>query len=250
MHPELVFVVGATRVLVSTHAVAVVVAVLAGTLLAVRRARDPAHALLAAPLLAVTTLGGAQLAFVALRGGGDAPGGLASVGGVVGLVAGVGLAARVLRVPLVPLLDVFAPAALLALGIGRVGCFLAGCCAGAPTLAPWGVVLPMAGALPRHPLQLYSAAVDLGLVAWLVRAPRTPGSVARRACVGFGLARFVLELLRDPATTNLLPGGVLTLPQAVALVLVVVGLVAGTGIIRLPRLQLRPARRSAGGPRR
>jgi len=250
MHPELVFVVGHTRVLISTHAAAVVIAVLAGTLLAVRRARDPAHALLAAPLVAVTTLGGAQLAFVALRGGGDAAGGLASVGGVAGLVAGLALAARVLRCSVVELLDVFAPAALLALGIGRVGCFLAGCCHGAPTPVPWGVVMPSAGALPRHPLQLYSAAVDVGLVVWLLRAPRTPGSVARRACVGFGVARFVLELLRDPATTNLLPGGVLTLPQAVALVLVVVGLLAGTGLVGVPRPRLRPARRSAGASRR
>jgi phosphatidylglycerol:prolipoprotein diacylglycerol transferase len=248
MYPELRFLVAHHHVLVSSHAAAVVVAVLAGALLAVRRAREPAHALLATPLLAVTTLAGAHLGYLALRGGDAAlPGGLVSMGGIAGLACGIGLCAWLLRARAVELLDVFAPAALLALGIGRLGCFLAGCCHGAPTTLPWGIVVPAAGSLPRHPLQLYAAAVDLVLVCWLVRAPRSPGSVSRRACVGFGVARFVLEWLRDPATTTLLPGAVLTLSQAGCLVLVVTGLVTGTGIIRLPAPALPQTLRRHGG---
>jgi phosphatidylglycerol:prolipoprotein diacylglycerol transferase len=194
----------------------------------------------------LTTLTGAHLAYRALRSG-DGPGGLASMGGVAGLVAGIVVSAWLLRARIVDLLDAFAPAALLALGLGRLGCFLAGCCHGAPTTLPWGVVMPAAGPLPRHPLQLYSAVIDVGLAGWLLRAPRMPGSVARRACVGFGLARFALELLRDPATTIMLPGDMLTLPQAGCLVLVVTGLVAGTGLVRLPQPVVR---RNAGVLRR
>lgn len=241
MYPESRFLLAGMHVLVSTHAAAVVVAVVAGTLLALRRARDPLAVLWATPVVALATLGGAHLGFVALRGDSGAPGGLVSMAGIASMLAAIALAAVVLRVRVIDLLDAFAPAALLALAIGRVGCFLAGCCHGAPTTLPWGIVVPSAGELPRHPLQLYSAAVDLLLVGWLLHAPQTLGSVARRACVGFGFARFGLELLRDPATTTMLPGAVLTLPQGVCLVLVVTGLVAGTGLIRLPRPALRQA---------
>jgi phosphatidylglycerol:prolipoprotein diacylglycerol transferase len=112
------------------------------------------------------------------------------------------------------------PAGLLALAIGRLGCFLAGCCYGRPTALPWGVVFPEIGPPARHPLQLYSALGDALLLLVLPRRARVAGAVARRACIGFGCLRFLLETLRDPATTDMLPGCPLTLAQAAALLLV------------------------------
>src|SRR2546429_7300938 len=75
-----------------------------------------------------------------------------------------------------------APAGVLALAIGRLGCFLAGCCYGRPSELPWAVVFPELGPPARHPLQLYSAACDLGLVLLLSRRAAA-GAVARRALV-------------------------------------------------------------------
>src|SRR5215813_451306 len=91
------------------------------------------------------------------------------------------------------LLDALAPAGILALAIGRLGCFLGGCCYGRPTALPWGVVFPEVGPPARHPLQLYSAALDLLLVCVLLRSSGPPGVVAARACLGLGVVRFLLE---------------------------------------------------------
>src|SRR4029077_3547831 len=110
-------------------------------------------------------------------------------------------------------LDAVAPAGVAGLGVGRLGCFLAGCCFGRPTTLPWGVIFPALGAPARHPVQLYAAAGDLALVAWLTVSHGPPGTGARRACAGFGILRAALELWRDPAATTVLPGGSVTLPQ-------------------------------------
>lgn len=58
--------------------------------------------------------------------------------------------------------DIWAPAAAIGQGIGRIGCFMAGCCYGKPTEMKWGVVFthPHCLAPPNislHPTQLYSS---------------------------------------------------------------------------------------------
>jgi phosphatidylglycerol:prolipoprotein diacylglycerol transferase len=218
---------GSYLVVVSSHAAAITVAVVVGTWWAGRRA-GPAMRLVA---LAAAACGlvGARAAFVALHGWPPADpwwsGGLASMGGVVAGLCATWLAARSLGVDARRAFDAVVPAGLLALGIGRVGCFLGGCCYGAATTLPWGVVFPAAGSAPRHPLQLYSAAVDLVLVATVGRSHGPPGRRALRTLAAFAAARIALETLRDPATTDQL--GAATLPQAVcATLLLAAGLAA------------------------
>jgi len=66
------------------------------------------------------------------------------------------------RLPILALGDALAPSVILGLGIGRIGCFVNGCCYGAPTDLPWGVAAPYT--LPHgvvchvHPTQLYESA--------------------------------------------------------------------------------------------
>jgi hypothetical protein len=84
---------------------------------------------------------------------------------------------------------------------------------------PWGVVLPGLAGPPRHPLQLYSAVVDLAIVYAACRRAAAPGVTAARVLAAFAVGRFMLETLRDPATTDTLPGVGLTLPQALCIVL-------------------------------
>jgi len=222
VYPELVFTLGDTQIAVSTHALAVAAGVAAGFALALRRARDAAPVLTAAAATALAALAGAHWLFRVMHGGEGRfwTGGLASTGGVAAGLAAVWVAARLTRRPAGELLDALVPAGLLALGVGRIGCFLAGCCYGAPSALPWAVVFPELGPPARHPLQLYSAASDLALVL-LVHPERAPaGTIARRTCIGLGLVRFALEFLRDPAATDALVDGWLTLPQAAALLLV------------------------------
>ena len=222
MLPALRVVIGGTQIVVSVHALAIVLGVGAGALLAVRRAREPAPVLVAVAAVAAASLAGAHALFALLHGSPNAfwTGGLASTGGIA---AGLGVAfivARVTRRPAGELLDALLPAGLLALAIGRVGCFLAGCCYGRPTTLPWGVVFADLGPSPRHPLQLYSAASDFALVLALRPVRAVVGATARRAGIGLGLVRFALEFARDPGATDALVRGWLTLPQAAALLLV------------------------------
>jgi len=98
--------------------------------------------------------------------------------------------------------DGFAVALPLGQAIGRVGCFLHGCCG--------GIALAGGG---RHPAQLYEASLDLGLAAglWLVRArPRREGHLFRTYLVGYAVIRFALEPLRGDTGLRL---GPLTLVQ-------------------------------------
>ena len=215
---------GDTQITVSLHGLAVVLGVGAGALLAVRRAGERAPVLVAVAAVTAASLAGGHALFALLHGGHGAlwTGGLASTGGVAAGLATAFVVARATRRPAGELLDVLVPAGLLALAIGRVGCFLAGCCYGRPTAFPWGVVFPALGPPARHPLQLYSAAGDLLLVLLLPRHAPVRGAVARRGCITFGCLRVALETLRDPATTDLVPGGWLTLPQAAALLLALI----------------------------
>ncbi|NIQ97112.1 MAG: prolipoprotein diacylglyceryl transferase, partial [Desulfuromonadales bacterium] len=51
--------------------------------------------------------------------------------------------------------DIVAAATPIGLGFGRIGNFINGELWGRVTDAPWGMVFPGAGSLPRHPSQLY-----------------------------------------------------------------------------------------------
>ncbi|MFT3707060.1 MAG: prolipoprotein diacylglyceryl transferase [Archangium sp.] len=81
------------------------------------------------------------------------------------------------RAPLATMFDVLTPALLVGLGIGRVGCFLAGCCYGRPSDLPWAMHFPMLPAeFAGHgaqPLQLYLA------LAWLLSAAALFGALGR-----------------------------------------------------------------------
>jgi phosphatidylglycerol:prolipoprotein diacylglycerol transferase len=209
-------VIGDVRVVVSAHGLAAAVGFLAGAMLMARRAQQSGPALMIAAVVTASALAGSRLLFHTLHGDGA---GLASMGGIAAGLAAAWAVGRLAGVRLSAVLDGVAPAGLLGLGIGRIGCFLAGCCYGRPTALPWGVIFPDLGPPARHPLQLYSAAGDLLLVAWLISVSGPPGAVARRACVGFGLLRAALEVLRDPGATDALLGRWLTIPQAGALAL-------------------------------
>ena len=106
-----------------------------------------------------------------------APGGLASHGAfLVAIPLGFVLARRFGLSP-GAVADSCAVGVCLMGFLGRLGCFLAGCCYGRPTSLPWGVVFPETSeaasrwgfGVPLHPTQLYEALV-LVAIAVLLRA--------------------------------------------------------------------------------
>ncbi|MGE5453558.1 MAG: prolipoprotein diacylglyceryl transferase [Methylocystaceae bacterium] len=117
--------------------------------------------------------------------------------------------------------DIFAPYLALGYALVRIGCFLNGCCYGVATNLPWGVVFPGVGDLHRHPTQLYSTMLNL-LIFWglLKLYPRRSykGEVFLAYLGLYSLYRFIIEFFRE----NLVIGGVLTISQWIAMVMVLV----------------------------
>ena len=97
--------------------------------------------------------------------------------------------------------NLFAPAIALGVAVGRIGCFLEGCCYGIPTRLPWGV--DFGDGIPRHPTQLYESAFLLGLFLVLRRAqPRVtaPGLLFRALMIAYMSFRFLVEFIRVEPT--------------------------------------------------
>ncbi|MCC6442229.1 MAG: prolipoprotein diacylglyceryl transferase [Armatimonadetes bacterium] len=93
--------------------------------------------------------------------------------------------------------NLFAPSLALAVCIGRVGCFLRGCCYGVTTSLPWGI--DFGDHLMRHPTQLYESLFALGLFAYLWqtrRRTRTRGLLFARFMLSYAAFRFFEEFLR------------------------------------------------------
>ena len=126
-------------------------------------------------------------------------GGLVFYGGLAAGVAGALWALRRYRLPMGRTLDLLTPPLVLAHAIGRVGCFLNGCCYGKPTTLPWGVIF-RGEDLPRHPTQLYESAALLLLLGILLRmearSSLRSGAVFISYLLLYGLWRFCVEFLR------------------------------------------------------
>jgi phosphatidylglycerol:prolipoprotein diacylglycerol transferase len=133
-------------------------------------------------------------------------GGLTLYGGVVaGTVAGLWMARRS-GLPVWGTADALAPSIALGTAFGRVGCFLNGCCYGRPTDLPWGVVYPADsfpgiefGATPIHPSQIYASLAGLLIFAGLWAARRrlaVPGLLFWAFIIAFAFVRILLDLTR------------------------------------------------------
>src|SRR5262245_14002435 len=157
-------------------------------------------------------------------------GGMSFHGGILGLVIGLWLFARKHRVSFLVMIDLAAVVAPIGIFFGRIANFVNGELWGRVTDVPWGVVFPDAGPEPRHPSQLYQAGLE-GLLLFVVlfaiaRAGglRYPGFMAGCFGVGYGVARSIGELFRQPdSQLGFLFGG-LTMGQLLSIPAVAAGL--------------------------
>jgi phosphatidylglycerol:prolipoprotein diacylglycerol transferase len=132
-------------------------------------------------------------------------GGMSFHGGALGVVVAGYLFARRNGIDPLRLGDVIVAAEPIGGFLVRIANFINGELWGRPTTAPWGMVFPDGGPLPRHPSQLYEAALE-GLVLFLVLRWATHGKklLNRRGVVmgmflaGYGLIRIALENVRAP----------------------------------------------------
>ena len=91
-------------------------------------------------------------------------------GGFLGCVARGACCSRCKRgIPILSLGDVTCAVGPIGLFLGRIANFINGELWGRPTDVPWAMVFPGGGPLPRHPSQLYEAALE-GIVLFVVLA--------------------------------------------------------------------------------
>jgi phosphatidylglycerol:prolipoprotein diacylglycerol transferase len=131
-------------------------------------------------------------------------GGMASHGGILGVIVVMMVMARRMHKPFYHLADAAAWCTPIGLGLGRVANFLNGELWGRPTQVPWGMIFPEAGSspVPRHPSQLYEAVLE-GLVLWLIlnfvrRRGTHDGAVALTFMAAYPVLRIVGECFREP----------------------------------------------------
>ena len=132
-------------------------------------------------------------------------GGLVWYGGFAGGVSGAWWYARATHLRFIRVMDQFIPFVALGHAVGRVGCFLNGCCYGLPTQGWCGVVFPN-HTEPVLPTQVFEAVGLLLLYVGLRLLQRRevlryPGWVFGAYLIGYGLLRVVMEFLRGDQTT-------------------------------------------------
>jgi phosphatidylglycerol:prolipoprotein diacylglycerol transferase len=136
-------------------------------------------------------------------------------GRLLGMLLAMALFARARGFPAWSLIDVIASGVPFGLFFGRMANFINGEVFGRVTDVPWAMVFPNGGDLPRHPSQLYEAALE-GIVLFLALRLATHrfhklairGFVSGAFCSGYGLARTFAEFFRQPdVQVGYLPGG-------------------------------------------
>ena len=161
-------------------------------------------------------------------------GGMSFHGGLVGVIIGGVIAAKITKIPFLTLADMGVVGVPIGLFFGRCANFINGELWGAPTDMPWGVVFGgAAGTMPRHPSQLYEALLE-GVVLFIIlfalsrKTPARPrGTFFGTFLLLYGLFRFVIEFIRQPDTQigYLLGTDWFTMGQALSVPLMVAGVV-------------------------
>ena len=156
-------------------------------------------------------------------------GGMAFHGGLAGVILAIWLSCRAQGLSAIRVLDHAAVVVPFGLLLGRLANFVNGELWGRTTDGSWGIIFPEGGPEPRHPSQLYEAALEglllfllLNLLFWKTDARLRPGLLAGLFGLGYGLARLVVELFREPdpqlgtLATGLTMGQTLSLPLVLA----------------------------------
>jgi len=160
-------------------------------------------------------------------------GGMSFHGGLIGVGLAVWLFARSRGVPVLRFADLFAAATPIGLFFGRIANFINGELWGRETDLPWAVRFPSGGGVPRHPSQLYEAAMEglilfvvLWALTWRYGSLTRPGLNTGVFLFGYGVGRTLLEFVREPDahmqdfyaayTAGITMGMMLSVPMALA----------------------------------
>lgn len=160
-------------------------------------------------------------------------GGLVFYGGFVVALPCLYIYIRWKKLPIMETLDITAPALALGHALGRIGCFMAGCCHGTACNLPWAIrfdtelVDPALRNVPVHPTQLYEAISLFLLTAVMVfllkRKTFRPGGVSMIYLMGYAILRSIIEIFRGDSVRGYIIEPWLTTSQGIAVLLFIGG---------------------------
>jgi phosphatidylglycerol---prolipoprotein diacylglyceryl transferase len=132
-------------------------------------------------------------------------GGMSFHGGMLGVIIAIILFCHLRQLRLLAFGDIIVAAVPIGLFFGRIANFINGELWGRPTDVPWAMIFPNDPThLPRHPSQLYEAFFEglvLFTVLWTLQrsgARQKPGVLCGTFLAGYGVARIIDELFRQP----------------------------------------------------
>lgn len=167
-------------------------------------------------------------------------GGMSFHGGFTGCVLAVVLFALKRGISILSLGDLTCAAGPIGICLGRIANFINGELWGRPADVPWAMVFPTGGPFPRHPSQLYEAALEgvllFTVLAVLIRlgALKRPGLIIGSFAVVYALARTACEFFREPdAQLGFLWGG-MTMGMLLSVPLFLFGVILIVWTLRRP----------------
>jgi len=132
-------------------------------------------------------------------------GGMSFHGGVIGVSLGILWMARKHGLSWLRIHDYVACCVPFGLFFGRLANFVNGELWGRAADVPWAIIFPTGGEVARHPSQLYEALLEgpilfaiLWFLFWKTDARYQPGKLVGTFILGYGLARFAVEFVRQP----------------------------------------------------
>jgi phosphatidylglycerol:prolipoprotein diacylglycerol transferase len=160
-------------------------------------------------------------------------GGMSFHGGLIGMTLSMFIFAKLRHLSFLRLADFVACAAPIGLFFGRIANFINGELFGRPSNADWGMIFRFVDDQPRHPSQLYEAALEGGLLFVLLLlltrlrfVQSAPGFAASIFLGGYGALRFLVEYTREPDAQLGLFWDMLTMGQILSATMVLTAITA------------------------
>lgn len=158
-------------------------------------------------------------------------GGMSFHGGFLGCVAAVMLFAWKNNISILSLGDIVTAVGPIGLFLGRIANFINSELWGraADPNLPWAMIFPNGGPIPRHPSQLYEAALEgivlFTILAMMIRmgALKRPGLILGSFIAIYGIARIISEFFREPDPQLGFLWGGLTMGMLLSVPMIVVG---------------------------
>ena len=161
-------------------------------------------------------------------------GGLAIYGGIIGGAIGLIICCLIKKVSIIKTMDIVAPVLLLGQGIGRIGCYMAGCCVGNEVTNPslqWFPISYYVHGGWHLATFFYECVFDIigfFILFKLLKTFKEKGLVTSSYLVYYGLLRFILEGFREVKNDNalLIAGTDIKVSRLLSLILVLIGTIS------------------------